>query len=199
VRQNGHPGAIPSAFREEEQARPHSPVDDFVTRENSRQEPAFDIPIQEAPLPVPAPVEQAPFSPEPAHEELTHDDYHDEEHHEPAVEPSIAPPTTIGRDYETAISQPVRPDPNAELLAKFHAAQAEIERLRATITTMSEAPQSEVRYRGRAFSDAGSTTAETDVATMIDDSRYPPPQDGVPLQVVVIIALGVFITTYLFF
>lgn len=87
---------------------------------------------------------------------------------------------------------------NTELLAKYKEAQAEIERLRANIATMSVAATSEVRSRrGRRTSDAAST-AETDVQTVIDEPPYYH-QDGVPLQVVVIIALGVFITTYLFF
>jgi len=47
------------------------------------------------------------------------------------------------------------------------------------------------------MSDVGSET-ETDVATMVDEGG-PLHQDGVPLQVVAIVALGVFITTYLFF
>jgi len=84
---------------------------------------------------------------------------------------------------------------NEELLAKYKEAQAEIERLRHEITATSIAPTSELRSRrNRTISDAASTV-ETD--TVIDDQHYHP--DGVPLQVVLIIALGVFIMTYLFF
>jgi hypothetical protein len=39
--------------------------------------------------------------------------------------------------------------------------------------------------------------AGTEVGTMLEDASTQP--EGVPLQVVLIIALGVFITTYLFF
>lgn len=46
---------------------------------------------------------------------------------------------------------------------------------------------------GRGRSDVDTVAGESDV---VDDSVYH--QDGVPLQVVVIIALAVFITTYLF-
>jgi len=87
---------------------------------------------------------------------------------------------------------------NEELLQKYREAQAEIEKLRGDIATMSVAPTSELRSRrGRRDSDVVSNT-ETDVQTVIDEPRYHQ-QDGVPLQVVVIVALGVFITTYLFF
>ena len=41
------------------------------------------------------------------------------------------------------------------------------------------------------------SAAGSDALTMVEE--LPLQQDGVPLQVVVIIALGVFITTYLFF
>lgn len=115
-----------------------------------------------------------------------------EPQHEPAPEPQVI-------STPTPIPAPILfPEtPSAELSAKYEAAQAEIDRLRATLATMSASPPVELRRRTRALSDAGST-AETDVATVIDDSHYQQ-QEGVPLQVVVIIALGVFITTYLFF
>ncbi|CCM03552.1 uncharacterized protein FIBRA_05688 [Fibroporia radiculosa] len=99
------------------------------------------------------------------------------------------------------------PEPNPELLAKLQDAQAEIERLRNLISSMpapSVAPTtltatSELRRR-RPFSpsDDGSTwDGETDVGTYVEDPIAQP--EGVPLQVVIIIALGVFVTTYLFF
>jgi len=81
---------------------------------------------------------------------------------------------------------------NEELYAKFMEAEREIDRLRSTMATMAAAPP-QLRQRTRALSDSGST-AETDIQTMGSLQ-----QEGVPLQVVVIIALGVFITTYLFF
>jgi hypothetical protein len=106
---------------------------------------------------------------------------------QPAVQPSApAPaPTVIVKE------NPV----NEELAVKLNSAMAEIERLRAALATASVAPPSEVRQRRKALSDDGSV-AETDVTT-VDEGQYQ--QEGVPLQVVVIIALGVFITTYLFF
>jgi len=103
------------------------------------------------------------------------------------------PPSTIETVY---IENPL----NEELVQKYKEAQTEIERLRADIATMSVAPTSELRSRrGRRDSDVIST-AETDMQTVIDEPHYHShQQDGVPLQVVVIVALGVFITTYLFF
>jgi hypothetical protein len=92
----------------------------------------------------------------------------------------------------------VSESPNAELLAKYNAAQTEIDRLRATIESMATSPPDELRRRNRALSDDGVSVADDDVATVLEDSHYHH-QEGVPLQLVVIIALGVFITTYLFF
>lgn len=84
---------------------------------------------------------------------------------------------------------------NEELLANYRGALAEIERLKATLVAQA-APPPELRRRTRVQSDVGSVT-DTDVQTMVEEN--PLHQDGVPLQVVVIISLGVFITTYLFF
>jgi hypothetical protein len=97
----------------------------------------------------------------------------------------------------------VEPPVNAELEDRYNEAQAEIQRLRALLAAApdpSTAPTEAMglRRRNRALSDDGSTVADTDVDTMImEDVAIQP--DGVPLQVVLIIALGVFITTYLFF
>jgi vesicle-associated membrane protein-associated protein A len=132
------------------------------------------VPVRTLPVPAPAPdpqvVRHLPPPPPPS-ESIYH------------LAPAPAPTIII------------KPDP--ELVAKVRDYEAEIQRLRATIATMSEAPPTELRRRLRTFSDAASV-AETDVATVIDDSHYHH-QEGVPLQVVVIIALGVFVTTYLFF
>ncbi|EPQ54448.1 VAMP-associated protein [Gloeophyllum trabeum ATCC 11539] len=157
-----------------------------------------------------APVEQPPAPPAP--EPHPDDDLYQSEPSAPAPrEPSPVPPSPVQ-------TQPVivsTPDPNAELLAKYNEAQAEINRLRALLAAMPE-PSSlptttsngdsvaptELRKRGRALSDATSTMAgslgpETEIGTLVDENV--PPPEGVPLQVVIIIALGVFITTYLFF
>ena len=109
-------------------------------------------------------------------------------------------------------------DPNPELVQKLEEAQAEIERLRSLIasrpepTDPSAAPTSvtgasEMRHRRHRapMSDDGSETYDarseydgrTEVGSYVGSEIAPP--DGVPLQVVIIIALGVFVTTYLFF
>jgi len=89
-----------------------------------------------------------------------------------------------------------------ELAAKLKSAIAEIERLRAILASAPDPtspPSTEPHRREKkALSDDGSTVAGTEVGTVfIDDHSLQP--EGVPLQVVLIIALGVFITTYLFF
>ncbi|TFY60999.1 hypothetical protein EVJ58_g4789 [Rhodofomes roseus] len=106
------------------------------------------------------------------------------------------------------------PDVNEDILIKLREAQAEIERLRNLISSMPEpstaAPTTITnatefrRRRPTSPSDDGSTwdgetevgTSITGTTTMEDTLMHP---EGVPLQVVIIIALGVFVTTYLFF
>jgi hypothetical protein len=102
---------------------------------------------------------------------------------------------------------------NRELEVKLGDAQVEIQRLRALLAAVpdpsSTAPESHVeeseaasefRRRYTAGSDDGASTyyGGTEGGTMVDHDTVIH-QDGVPLQVVIIIALGVFITTYLFF
>lgn len=104
------------------------------------------------------------------------------------------------------------PSINQELEAKYIAAQDEIQRLRdllaavpdpsslapESIAPTSIAPSDFRRRHTSALSDDGETYAGSDVGTMVEHDSVIH-QEGVPLQVVVIIALGVFITTYLFF
>ncbi|KZT11906.1 VAMP-associated protein [Laetiporus sulphureus 93-53] len=100
------------------------------------------------------------------------------------------------------------PNKNADLQARLREAQAEIERLRNLISSMPEPSTAPTtlsttstelrRRRPLSTTDAGSTLdGETEVGTYIEEAVAPP--EGVPLQVVIVIALGVFITTYLFF
>ncbi|OBZ71443.1 Uncharacterized protein C17C9.12 [Grifola frondosa] len=97
-------------------------------------------------------------------------------------------------------------EPNAELVEKLHNAQAEIERLRNIISSMPEpstAPTTtttspaDLRRRRPYSDDTSSLDGQTDVGSYVEDALVQP--DGVPLQVVILIALGVFVTTYLFF
>jgi hypothetical protein len=96
---------------------------------------------------------------------------------------------TISESAPAAIAAPP-PDLSEDLML----ARAEIERLRSLLAAASPPP--ELRKRTRRLSD-DITIAPSDVGTMIEEA--PMPQEGVPLQVVVIISLGVFIMTYLFF
>ena len=122
---------------------------------------------------------------------------------------SDAPPQTVSAIQTFFLAMTLNP----EIQEK---AQAEIERLRSLIASMPEpsvAPTSvtgatEMRHRRRApapASDDGSSVYDgrsdydgrTEVGSYVGSEVAPP--DGVPLQVVIIIALGVFVTTYLFF
>lgn len=107
---------------------------------------------------------------------------------EPVPVPAPAPePVSVQDSY------------NEELAAKYELALREIERLRNIVAKYEEPPVSEMRRRRPALSDDDMSVAETDVQTAFADEGQYLQQEGVPLQVVVIIALGVFITTYLFF
>lgn len=114
---------------------------------------------------------------------------------EPAAgAPAYAPPvvhTTSIIPESGAVSAAVPPP---DLSEDLMLARAEIERLRSLLAAASPPP--ELRKRTRRLSD-DITIAPSDVGTMIEDA--PMAQEGVPLQVVVIISLGVFIMTYLFF
>jgi vesicle-associated membrane protein-associated protein A len=112
----------------------------------------------------------------------------------PVVSAPITEPPTREPPEPTPVTPVIitRENPfNEELYAKYHHAQMEIERLKEQVTSLSE-----LRRRPRAISDDGSTVG-SDIQTMVEES--PIHQEGVPLQVVVIIAFGVFVMTYLFF
>ncbi|KJA18016.1 hypothetical protein HYPSUDRAFT_70279 [Hypholoma sublateritium FD-334 SS-4] len=150
------------------------------------------------------PVDAAP-SPGPVGRELTPEPSHyhaaAEQEHEPEPEPAPVP------SQEHTFAPAPAPEPiyitrenpvNEEMFAKFNMAQAEIERLKAQLAalTAQSQSQSELRRRTRRLSDADSA-AGADALTAVEDAHVQP--EGVPLQVVVVIALGVFVTTYLFF
>ncbi|KAJ7600728.1 PapD-like protein [Mycena floridula] len=112
----------------------------------------------------------------------------------PPVSVFVQPPAEPVTPVEQVRSLSPSP-PSDELLIKYQDAQAEIERLRSLLA--AAAPPQETRRRTRRLSNEETTAPSSDVGTlMMDDQLH---QEGVPLQVVVIIALGVFITTYLFF
>lgn len=102
---------------------------------------------------------------------------------------------------------PRQPTPPAsreqELDDKLAEMRAEVERLRGLLAEMpepkaKEESSSEPSGMRRRHHRAPSTVAgtETEVSSYVDEPYQP---EGVPLQIVIIIALGVFVTTYLFF
>ncbi|KAJ6559120.1 VAMP-associated protein [Mycena vulgaris] len=107
--------------------------------------------------------------------------------------PAPAPPVTrtVTRTVSTPAVPPAPLPPADAHAAKYVEAQAEIERLRALLATSQ--PFTELRRRTRERSpEVGSAVDAAGLKETIIS-------EGVPLQVVVIIALGVFLTTYLFF
>jgi vesicle-associated membrane protein-associated protein A len=105
-----------------------------------------------------------------------------------------------------ALMAPAPSEPNPELVSKYNDAQDEIKRLRALLAAVPD-PSSVAssgtsptvlreRHRSsRAQSDDGTVVGSE--TTYVSDASLQP--EGVPLQVVGIIAILVFITTYLFF
>ncbi|KAF8827639.1 hypothetical protein HHX47_DHR4000025 [Lentinula edodes] len=110
--------------------------------------------------------------------------------------PEVAVPESATPAIAPVTSTPAAPvvPPLPDLTEELMDARAEIDRLRSLLA--AAAPPPELRQRTRRLSD-DITIAPSDVGTMVEE--LPMPQDGVPLQVVVIISLGVFIMTYLFF
>jgi vesicle-associated membrane protein-associated protein A len=105
------------------------------------------------------------------------------------------------------VAPPPPSEPSPEFLAKYKDAQDEIQRLRTLLAAVpdpssvasSGTSPTELRQRHSSSrsprSDDG-TVVESDVTYATESSLQP---EGVPLQVVVIVSLLVFITTYLFF
>ncbi len=114
------------------------------------------------------------------------------------VQPAPEPESPVEHPSTLAPSPP-----NDELLIRYQEAETEIERLRGLLAAAAPPPEvspeiPELRRRTRRLSDDMTIGPGSDVGTMVGED-VALQQDGVPLQVVVIIALGVFITTYLFF
>ncbi|KAF9476539.1 PapD-like protein [Pholiota conissans] len=198
--QHRAPSPLPEATHAEPSHEPeHNNVPIVVVAPESAPEPFT------APIPAAAPTELDHYeryaSAEPEYiaqsfEEPTHAP-EPQAMYEPVREPSPAP-IPVPAPASTAAPEPIyitRENPiNEEMFAKYNMAQSEIERLKAQIASL--AAQQELRRRTRRLSDADSAVG-SDVQTMVEEAPIHP--EGVPLQVVVIIALGVFITTYLFF
>jgi len=171
---NGHVEPIPQFNEPEPQTR------DLMTHEEAEPAPEFTAAPEEA-------QEDAPRA---------------ESNGEFVITPPSPPPSAPAPLPVFAPAPAAEPEINAELEARYNEAQSEIQRLRALLAAApdpSSVPTEAtgLRRRNRALSDDGSTIAGTDIGTMLEEASAQP--EGVPLQVVLIIALGVFITTYLFF
>ncbi|KAF9533171.1 PapD-like protein [Crepidotus variabilis] len=201
--------------------RTHTPSNDLLEHQSSQEAgTSHAVPtivestIHEEPpreLTPPPPPMPAPFAPAPVVERqrVPEPSTQSPVHHEPI--PPV-PPVAVAPPPQPPVVQPepiiiTRENPiNEELYAKYNQALAEVDHLQATVnglaTKLKQAeerqapPVSELRKRSRRLSDADSA-AGSDAMTMVEDS--PMHQEGVPLNVVVIIAVGVFVTTYLFF
>ncbi|GJE98502.1 VAMP-associated protein [Phanerochaete sordida] len=174
--QNGHAPPIPDFGQEHSHDGPQT---DNEMHHDARETPPPAVPRRI--------VEESPVEPPPPAEPVVHVNVH--------TPPAPAPVQAVPSQHAI--------DPNPELVARLSDAQAEIARLRKLISSMPDpstvsTQTSPTELRRRARSDDGSTVvSQTDVSSYVEDAVMPP--EGVPLQVVIIIALGVFVTTYLFF
>lgn len=120
----------------------------------------------------------------------------------PAPTPAPPPVPTIAAP---SLAPPI--DPNPELAMKYGEAQSEIQRLRALLAAVPD-PSSVAsassgtsptelrrRHRGPTSDDGTTMVSSSETGTYVEELSA----EGVPLQVVIIIAVMVFITTYLFF
>jgi len=180
------------------------PVPSIIEPPEEETEPRPSTPITHN-LDTSAPVAAA--------EEVTEEQKHAED--TPSTEPA---PTHIEPEYAPATSTPqplviTRENPvNEELFVKYNQAMGEVDRLHAFVASLQQQlklaeeaaaasvvpppPASELRRRSRRVSDADSV-APSEAVTMVEEVQIH--SDGVPLNVVVVIAIVVFITTYLFF
>jgi vesicle-associated membrane protein-associated protein A len=165
-------------------SRPHTP-DEMPAPQPAAPSP----PPTKMPVPVPAPAPAALFS----------------------------PIVAVVSSKDSAVSA----EEHANLQTRLDEAEAELQRMRALLQSMpdpslgpavapepSVAPSQSVteagmRRRGRVLSDASSTAytgprSDVTTTTTAEDYKVEVPE-GVPLPFVIAIALGVFVTTYLFF
>lgn len=136
-------------------------------------EPAPAPPVLAAPAPIPEPVK--PLEVRAASTSRPHEPI-------PVTAPFIPPTAAVEA-------------PDSGLLAKYADAQAEIERLRAMLASYSDPALPNVGLRRR-----GHRNHEEEDTRPSEETKFVESQpEGVPPLVVIMIALGVFITTYLFF
>ncbi|KAF8634128.1 hypothetical protein AX15_001060 [Amanita polypyramis BW_CC] len=192
----------PSRPEQQRAATPH--IEYTVAREESHdhEEPTREVTIEIPPphppiQPIPAPVPTFEMPAEYASEQDHRPQTPEPEQTTPIPVPPPAPsrrPSGQPPVYATLRDEDVEAHPAfRNLLSQYNAALAELDRFRSEYDASIVAPEPELRRREKSRSEAGSAASDTDI---VDDNVYR--QDGVPLQVVVIIALAVFTTTYLF-
>ncbi|KAF9649397.1 VAMP-associated protein [Thelephora ganbajun] len=174
-----------------------------------------NIPEEEEPAPVP-PVLPSMINPGEQYH-TTHQangrgappipDFDDTRDHQPFEEPreDVDPVPVVNVAVHHPPPRQPTPPPSQEqdLGEKLAEATAEIARLRALLAAMPE-PEAKEELRRESSGlrrrphrvPSTVTGTETEVSNYVDEPYQP---EGVPLQIVIIIALGVFVTTYLFF
>lgn len=225
---NGHPTIGSHLLAETEPHSEFSAGEDEVARQESQDSTAtaalaqVSIPAIVEPAPAepehrpPTPVTQtlAAAVPVPAAEEVIEE----QKPAEVTESRSETAPTYTEPAPIVPVPQPLvitRENPvNEELYAKYNEAMSEVDRLQAFIASLQQQlksaeetataaavaappppPTSELRRRTRRLSD--DSAAPSEAVTMVEEVQIH--SDGVPLNVVVVIALVVFVTTYLFF
>ncbi|CAK5284096.1 unnamed protein product, partial [Mycena citricolor] len=172
--------------------RPSSPPGDFS---NANEVPHDEHPSFEAPGVIVTPPPADPITLKPEQEIKSAPEPEPTPVPPPVAKPAASTPTPpVVRTASIPTPVVERQPPAEDYALKWTQAQAEIERLRAMLAAPAPAPVTEMRRRTRRVSDTSAGTTAVDFAPQETTI-----QEGVPLQVVVIIALGVFITTYLFF
>ncbi|KIL63246.1 hypothetical protein M378DRAFT_179357 [Amanita muscaria Koide BX008] len=178
---------------------PHNEYTVAREESNENDEHAREVPIQDLPPHSRIPSAPTPLAVSAFETQISHpEDEEEEEEHLPAPEPDQAPlsiplPSSRLPSGQPSISGRFQPEDIEshpvfqELVSRYNATIAELEHVRNEY-----ASESGLRRR-RPRSDTGSVASDTEI---MDDGAYH--QDGVPLQIVVIIALAVFVTTYLF-
>ncbi|KAK0188070.1 PapD-like protein [Armillaria mellea] len=194
----------------DESSLPHQ-VSTMTTADSSQFDTVRQVPITDghpAPIPDFKPSTSEERSPTPPNDFSAARE--EEQHEEPPSELAPLPPVSVFVQPAPELEPPVEhpstfapSPPNDEILAKYKEAEAEIERLRGLLAAAAPPPEvsheiPELRRRTRRLSDDMTNAPDSDVGTMIGED-VTLQEGGVPLQVVIIIALGVFITTYLFF
>lgn len=215
---NGHPGidsqllaGVPADYHEERAPTPgHDAIEHQESQESQDSHVTAILPPQIPTIVEPAAVAELDLRPStPA---LVQTTAAAEYAAEQADNTTTQPEASHTEKSVVPISEPViitRENPfNEELFAKYNQAITEMDGMQALIATLQQQlkqaqeaappPVQELRRRSRRVSDADSA-APSEAMTMVEDVVVPIQQEGVPLNVVVLISLLVFITTYLFF